>query len=853
MLVKQNKDQKVYLLALKSDVTDFLVNFKKRFRLFPWSKVNKVMRKEYSTVIVVNGAKFTVKSLVQEINKTKTKLNSKLRPSAFNPILKGYIKDAKNLEGKELKRIYQNYKDELQKEFKSMRMDLEFCLSALKALNKYIKEYESPVHESAFLYEDENSPITKTWEWVKRFGRPVIESASVKDLDLSGIDTIIFDFGSVLIKGDHPEDHVREKLEGKISNEDLILLTKVYYDSIKDHETVTIEDAIRLYEMALPERLRKHAKLVYETMASSIVAYDYTVPVLQNLKEAGYELYYLSNWDKSGFELCKKNGKFDFIKYFKDGIVSYEVGLTKPNEEIYQLLIDKFNINPKKAIFFDDKQENIKAAEKVGLNAVVFTQNTVSEVMNMGKFVKESASKSGTSRAEIVDKIEKILIDKGYEPKITKKSREKWISGENTDFGNSLCFAGLGKDTVKVAKEVRAELSDAEKNQYNFTDDNYGCCFLCCVKEDKKEEVPSEGDEPKTEEEPKEEEVKESADMDFFLEYFALDDDDDILTEGANIDNSKTFIQMKKDIKSKTKEMKVNIKAQKFAEAKKCVKDIETIIDKAKKTIEKTEGDTSSAVLGALANILIFNAKSIIVNLPAAAAQSVYLTKVMSSNTFAVLSPNALEATIFSLTPVANVIAVINELIKFVEDIVTISNNVKKADTVTADDFNLFKARLMNKCDDLKKIVKKFNALIDKEETKAKNKEKEVKESAVDEKKLAIYESCSKGEITIEEREALLRDLYVNDMVTTESANISDDISLSEKYDEVRKIIYERCNDGFISVEEREALLAKAYDDMFAENTNQELPDDPKVEQEQQKVEKDLEKQIDDATKKPME
>lgn len=115
---------------------------------------------------------------------------------------------------------------------------------------------------------------------------------------------------------------------------------------------------------------------------------DYTIPMLRSLKMAGYKLYILSNWGKWHFEELQKRNEFrEFLQYFDGGIVSYQVGLKKPDRKIYEILIDKYNINPSSAVFYDDKPENIQAAKEVGLNAVVFDRSIADSIINKKDFI----------------------------------------------------------------------------------------------------------------------------------------------------------------------------------------------------------------------------------------------------------------------------------------------------------------------------------------------------------------------------------------------------------------------------------------------------------------------------------
>lgn len=62
----------------------------------------------------------------------------------------------------------------------------------------------------------------------------------------------------------------------------------------------------------------------------------------------------------------------DIYKYFDTVIFSTEVGLRKPDREIYKLAAQKLGIPLNQLLFIDDNPNWIKAAEDVGMQAVLF-------------------------------------------------------------------------------------------------------------------------------------------------------------------------------------------------------------------------------------------------------------------------------------------------------------------------------------------------------------------------------------------------------------------------------------------------------------------------------------------------
>lgn len=96
--------------------------------------------------------------------------------------------------------------------------------------------------------------------------------------------------------------------------------------------------------------------------------YDYSEELVKTLHEKGYQIYILSNFGKTLLELDRED--FTFLNYVDGGVVSYAVQQMKPNEDIYQTLLDKYEIEPDDAVFFDDNLDNCEAARKLGITAV---------------------------------------------------------------------------------------------------------------------------------------------------------------------------------------------------------------------------------------------------------------------------------------------------------------------------------------------------------------------------------------------------------------------------------------------------------------------------------------------------
>jgi putative hydrolase of the HAD superfamily len=88
------------------------------------------------------------------------------------------------------------------------------------------------------------------------------------------------------------------------------------------------------------------------------------------LKESGRKIAILSNMPREIGEHMKAN--LDWLREFDHVTLSYEVRSVKPEPAIYQSVIEGLGIRPEESVFLDDRTENVRGAEAVGLRAVLF-------------------------------------------------------------------------------------------------------------------------------------------------------------------------------------------------------------------------------------------------------------------------------------------------------------------------------------------------------------------------------------------------------------------------------------------------------------------------------------------------
>ncbi|CAN5734264.1 HAD-IA family hydrolase [soil metagenome] len=182
------------------------------------------------------------------------------------------------------------------------------------------------------------------------------------------IDTIVFDFGGVLV--DWNPRHLYKKV---FSDEQEM---EQFLEEICTDDWNVQQDAGRSLAEGTDLLIQKHpgkAELIrmyydrWPEMLNSVI--EGTVTILQQLKEK-YKVYGLTNWSAETFPIALE--RYDFFDLLDGIVVSGLEKMIKPNREIFHLLIDRFNIIPGQSVFIDDNIKNIEAAKSIGFNAIHF-------------------------------------------------------------------------------------------------------------------------------------------------------------------------------------------------------------------------------------------------------------------------------------------------------------------------------------------------------------------------------------------------------------------------------------------------------------------------------------------------
>ena len=181
---------------------------------------------------------------------------------------------------------------------------------------------------------------------------------------------IVFDLGGVLI--DWNPKHLYRKL---IDDEDEI---DTFLTEVCSPEWNIKQDAGRALAEATAERValfpdRKSLIEAFYDRWEEMLGGEIsdTVEILRELKASGEKLYALTNWSGETFPIALR--RYDFLHWFEGTVVSGVEKLAKPDPAIFNLLLNRYELQAERCLFIDDSKTNIEAATKIGFDTHHFT------------------------------------------------------------------------------------------------------------------------------------------------------------------------------------------------------------------------------------------------------------------------------------------------------------------------------------------------------------------------------------------------------------------------------------------------------------------------------------------------
>ena len=182
--------------------------------------------------------------------------------------------------------------------------------------------------------------------------------------------TIFFDIGVVLIDI-HPE-RTYQYLSDSADVEVNMVKESFPWDAHDQYERgiMNNEDWFITYKESLPQPCCLKRSDFWNAWKLLLGEEKNTVNILEALNKQ-YSIWLLSNTNPKHIQ-DEIEKRYFFPSLVNGAVYSFDVGVRKPEKEIYEIAMQRANANPQECLFIDDLLENIQAAKQIGIEGIHF-------------------------------------------------------------------------------------------------------------------------------------------------------------------------------------------------------------------------------------------------------------------------------------------------------------------------------------------------------------------------------------------------------------------------------------------------------------------------------------------------
>lgn len=179
---------------------------------------------------------------------------------------------------------------------------------------------------------------------------------------------VVFDFGGVVAKADRAPMVAFLTASFGISESELKSALKEMQTSVAQGESET--DFWHKYAQAKGRNLPADWASQFNTVIKmSINEIPGTIALVKALQNQGYQTAMLSDVTQYQAQVVEKLG---YYNHFNPLLLSYKIGVEKPDPRAFEVLLATLKLPAATVIFIDDKPENVAAAQKMGIEGIIF-------------------------------------------------------------------------------------------------------------------------------------------------------------------------------------------------------------------------------------------------------------------------------------------------------------------------------------------------------------------------------------------------------------------------------------------------------------------------------------------------
>ena len=184
------------------------------------------------------------------------------------------------------------------------------------------------------------------------------------------IRSVIFDFGGVLLRW-RPEEIVRDFYADPRLREALTGAVFRHPDWVAmDRGTLREDRAAERFAQRM-DRPVEEMKQLLARVRDSLTPIDESFAIVKSLAAKGIPVYALSNMPASTFAHLR--GRYDCWDVFRGIVISGEIGMIKPEADIFDYIARRYAIVPSQTVFVDDHLPNVESGARLGFRTIHFS------------------------------------------------------------------------------------------------------------------------------------------------------------------------------------------------------------------------------------------------------------------------------------------------------------------------------------------------------------------------------------------------------------------------------------------------------------------------------------------------
>ncbi len=199
------------------------------------------------------------------------------------------------------------------------------------------------------------------------------------------IKNIIFDLGNVIVQ--NPSINLVK--EFFIEEKDAITFNEYIFKSdfwkmldLGKMDNIEVANIIREQKLVNVKNFDEVTNFMLNWFSKCNVNIE-TMKIGKLLKQNGYQIYILSNMAKRTYEYF--SSKYDFFHIADGTIISAYEGIKKPNQKIFEILLERYSLISEECLLIDDDDTNktLEVANTIGIKGRRVNANDFQDVKKL--------------------------------------------------------------------------------------------------------------------------------------------------------------------------------------------------------------------------------------------------------------------------------------------------------------------------------------------------------------------------------------------------------------------------------------------------------------------------------------